>query len=122
EVLHQWFYNLVGNDQLDEPWLDEAVGSYSTYRYFVDRYGQDVGDNYFQTFLGRWDRVDRAEIPIGMPVAGYRDAEYGAIVYGRGPVFVRELEETLGREAFDAFLRDYVTRFRWEEGTTADFR
>lgn len=122
EVLHQWFYNLVGNDQLDEPWLDEAVVGYSTYRYFVDRYGQDVGDNYFQTFLGRWDRVDRAEIPIGMPVAGYRDAEYGAIVYGRGPVFVRELEETLGREAFDAFLRDYVTRFRWEEGTTADFR
>ena len=23
EVAHQWFYNLVGNDQLDEPWLDE---------------------------------------------------------------------------------------------------
>jgi len=122
EVLHQWFYNLVGNDQLDEPWLDEAVVGYSTYRYFVDRYGQDVGDNYFQTFLGRWDRVDRAEIPIGMPVASYRDAEYSAIVYGRGPVFVRELEETMGREGFDAFLRDYVTRFRWEEGTTADFR
>jgi aminopeptidase N len=122
EVLHQWFYNLVGNDQLDEPWLDEAVVGYSTYRYFADRYGQDVGDNYFQTFLGRWDRVERAEIPIGMPVASYKDAEYGAIVYGRGPVFVRELEETMGREVFDAFLRDYVTRFRWEEGTTAEFR
>ena len=24
EVGHQWFYNLVGNDQVDQPWLDEA--------------------------------------------------------------------------------------------------
>ncbi len=122
EVAHQWFYNLVGNDQLDEPWLDEAVGSYSTYRYFVDRYGQDVGDNYFQTFIGRWASADRAPIPIGLPVADYQGNEYGAIVYGRGPIFVRELEEQMGRDVFDEFLRDYIQQFRWEEGTTAAFR
>lgn len=122
EVAHQWFYNIIGNDQLDEPWLDEAMAGYTTYRYFADRYGQQVGDNYFETFYGRWDRVDGAEIPVGMPVAAYDEMEYGAIVYGRGPVFVRELEETLGREAFDAFMRAYAAKFRWEEGTTEAFR
>ncbi|MCA9867073.1 MAG: hypothetical protein KIS95_13555 [Anaerolineae bacterium] len=122
EVAHQWFYNLVGNDQLDEPWLDEAVGSYSTYRYFVDRYGQDVGDNFFKTFVGRWERVARDPMPVGLPVASYTGDEYGAIVYGRGPIFVRELEDTMGRDVFDDFLRDYIRQFRWEEGTTADFR
>ena len=25
EVGHQWFYNLVGNDQVGEPWLDESI-------------------------------------------------------------------------------------------------
>ncbi len=122
EVAHQWFYNLVGNDQLDEPWLDESVVSYSTYRYYVSRYGQDAGDAYFQTFYGRWNGVGREAIPVGLPVAAYDGVEYGAIVYGRGTIFVRELEETLGRETFDAFLRDYVARFAWEEATTADFR
>jgi len=122
EVMHQWFYNLVGNDQLDEPWLDESVVGYSTYRYFVDRYGQDAGDAYFENFLSRWDRVERAEIPVGRPVAAYEGAEYSAIVYGRGAVFVRELEEAMGREAFDAFLRAYVDRFRWDVATTTDFR
>lgn len=122
EVGHQWFYNLVGNDQLDEPWLDESLASYSTYRYFVDQYGQTVGDSYFETFYGRWDRAGRENIPVGMPVANYQDAEYGAIVYGRGTIFVRELEEAMGREAFDAFLRDYVRTFTWEEGTTEEFR
>lgn len=122
EVAHQWFYNLVGNDQLDEPWLDEAVGSYATYRYFADRYGQNAGDNFFKTFTGRWERVDQEPIPIGLPVADYAGDEYGAIVYGRGPIFVRELEETMGRDVFDEFLRDYIRQFRWEEGTTAAFR
>ncbi|MDW8269714.1 MAG: M1 family metallopeptidase, partial [Anaerolineae bacterium] len=25
EVAHQWFYGVVGNDQVDEPWLDESL-------------------------------------------------------------------------------------------------
>ena len=68
EVVHQWFYNLVGNDQLDEPWLDESMTGYQTYRYYVDRYGQSAGDGYFANFAARWESVDRAEIPIGRPV------------------------------------------------------
>ena len=122
EVAHQWFYNLIGNDQLNEPWLDESVGSYSTYRYYVSRYGQAAADNYFNTFDGRWQRVDRAEIPIGLPVASYEGNAYSAIVYGRGPIFVRQLEEAMGRETFDAFLRDYARQFQWEEANTAAFR
>ena len=122
EVVHQWFYNLVGNDQLDQPWLDESMTGYHTYRYYADRYGQAAGDAYFGTFAGRWEMVDREEIPIGLPVRAYQDAEYSAIVYGRGPFFLRELEETLGRETFDAFLRDYVAAYRWGISTTADFQ
>ncbi len=34
EVAHEWFYNIVGNDQGREPWLDEAVAQYLTYQYF----------------------------------------------------------------------------------------
>ncbi len=122
EVMHQWFYNLIGNDQLDEPWLDESMAGYQTYRYYVDRYGQGAGDAYFGNFADRWERVERADIPIGLPVAAYEGAEYGAIVYGRGPFFLRELEETMGRESFDAFLRDYAAAFRWRISTTADFQ
>lgn len=122
EVSHQWFYNLVGNDQLDEPWLDESVASYETYRYYVDRYNQAAGDAFFENFIGRWRRVEEADIPIGQPVSAYEGDEYSAIVYGRGPIFLRELEEEIGRETFDAFLRDYVAQFRWGVADTAAFR
>src|SRR5690606_29132021 len=34
EIAHQWWYNLVGNDQPDIPWLDESLANYSYYLYF----------------------------------------------------------------------------------------
>lgn len=122
EAGHQWFYSLVGNDQLDEPWLDEALTQYATYLYYLDRYGPSGGEGYMAAMEGRWDRLDRAQIPIGLPVDAYEGPEYGAIVYGRGPVFVRALADEMGQEAFDALLRGYVAQNQWGVGTTAEFR
>jgi hypothetical protein len=32
ETAHQWFYSLVGNDQARDPWLDEALATWSQVR------------------------------------------------------------------------------------------
>jgi len=122
EVAHQWFYNVVGNDQVDEPWVDEALAQYLTGLYYTDLYGDQAAGGYRQSWTDRWDRVDRADIPIGLPVAAYEGREYGAIVYGRGPLFVRALAKEMGEEAFDAFLRDYYQSHQWGIGTAAAFR
>ncbi len=37
EVAHQWWYGLVGNDQFDEPWLDESFAQYSHERLYPSR-------------------------------------------------------------------------------------
>lgn len=122
EVAHQWFYALVGNDQLDEPWLDESLTQYATLLYFRDHYGPAGGEGYYQSLEQRWQRVDNAGIAIGQPVSAYDGAEYSAIIYGRGPIFVDTLAQTMGQETFNAFLRDYVATFRWEIATTAAFK
>ncbi|MFO7681182.1 MAG: M1 family metallopeptidase [Chloroflexota bacterium] len=122
EVGHQWFYNLVGSDQLDEPWLDEAVTQYITYLYYLDMYGEDAANGYKESWNGRFNRVDNTPIPIGLPVSAYEGAEYSAIVYGRGPLFVEALAQEMGQDTFDAFLADYVAQHRWGIATTASFR
>jgi hypothetical protein len=38
ETAHQWWYALVGNDQALEPWLDEAMCTYSERIYFEHLY------------------------------------------------------------------------------------
>lgn len=119
EVAHQWFYNLVGNDQLDDPWLDEALSQFATLQYFESRYGAEGAQGFRDSLEGRWERLGRREIPIGLPVAGFGPQEYGAIVYGRGPLFFDELRETMGHSTFDAFLRRYVSTFAWGIATPA---
>lgn len=122
EAGHQWFYNLVGSDQIGEPWLDEALTQYITGIYYDDIGGQVARQGFRQSWYSRWDRVERAEIPIGMPVAYYEGAEYGSIVYGRGPLFVEALEYEMGETQFAAFLRDYVETYAWGIATGEDFR
>lgn len=113
EVGHQWFYNIVGNDQLDEPWLDESLTQYVTWQYYKDIYGSDGASGFKQALDSRWERVDRRAIPIGMPVSFYKDKEYGAIVYGRGALFFDELAQHMGQDTFDKFIQDYVQTYKW---------
>lgn len=121
EVGHQWFYSVVGNDQLEEPWLDESITQYITWLYFRDRYGDAPAEGFFQSFVYRWSIIEQLDKPIGLPVSAYEGSEYSGIVYGRGPIFVRELADTMGEAVFDAFLRDYYQTYRWGNANTADF-
>jgi len=122
ETAHQWFYSTVGNDQIDEPWLDEALAQYATWQYWEDTQGTAGALGFRESLEGRWARVDFADIPVGLPVAAYSGSEYGAIVYGRGPLFLEALEERMGEETVDALLRDYYQTFRWSIATTEDFQ
>jgi aminopeptidase N len=113
EVGHQWFYSIIGNDQPDEPWVDESLTQYATYLYFVDQYGVSGAEGYLQSFVTRWNVLDQADIPIGMPAGNYEGSEYSAIVYGRGPLFFQALSETIGEATFNAFIHDYYQTYKW---------
>ena len=117
EVGHQWFYNLVGNDQLDDPWLDESLTQFATLQYFTDEYGQNGYQGFRQDIEGRWNNIGRAEIPIGLPVKDYDYAEYSGVVYGRGALFFEALRDEMGTEIFDAFMKDYTNSNAWDIAT-----
>jgi len=113
EVAHQWFYNLVGNDQLDDPWLDESLSQFATLQYFTDEYGQAGADGFRADLESRWARVQNENIPAGLPVRRYSNAQYGGIVYGRGALFFEALREEMSPANFDAFLKAYVKNNSW---------
>jgi aminopeptidase N len=116
EVAHQWWYSLVGNDQLDEPWLDEALTQYTSMLYYEHRYGEAeaaaVRQNYFQGPYQRLDAEQR-DIPIGLPVEAYSPNLYGPIVYGKGPLFFHEIRLLVGEARFERVLQAYYQQFRY---------
>jgi len=121
EVAHQWFFGTVGNDQVREPWLDEGLAQYATWLYYRERYGSSAAEQVRASFESRWARVGKAKIPIGKPVAEYTAREYGAIIYGRAPLFLLALSEEVGEEVFSTALREFTRRYRWRMATGAEF-
>ena len=124
EVAHQWFYNQVGNDQQNEPWLDEALAQYSVWLYYRDLYGEGTTTAaLINNWTACWQSLDRPKLPVGLPAADYTSSrEYVSAVYCRGPLFMQALAETMGLDSMDTFLRQYATTYAWQIATGADFR
>jgi len=122
EVGHQYFYNVVGNNQIEEPWLDEALVQYITALFYKELYGPEGYNSLRDSWYSRWARVDNADTPIGMPSELYTPKEYSPIVYGRGPLFIEALAAEMGEGVFDSFLRDYYDSYMWEISTGEGFK
>lgn len=122
EMGHQWFYNIVGNDQLLEPWLDEAMAQYVTGLYYEDLYGTSAAESYRQSWDDRWSHVNYADTPIGLPVGVYDGAAYSAIIYGRGPLFIEALAAEMGQDTLTTFLQAYTNQNKWDIATTESFK
>ncbi len=121
ELAHQWFYNLVGNETQQQPWLDESLAQFVTCQYFLDIYGTQAERLCKDEMQATWDGFGLQNIPIGKPVSAYSSDEYVAIVYGRGPLFFFALRQKIGQAAFDSLMRDYTATFAWDIATTNGF-
>ncbi len=117
EAAHQWFYGLVGNDQVTQPWLDEAPAEYSAYLYY-ERYLPDDTDWWWDYAVDQWAPVGKIDNLIYV----FRDnREYIDAVYRRGAQFMNDLRETMGDPAFFGFLLDYTRIYANKLATSRDF-
>ncbi|MBC8507430.1 MAG: hypothetical protein ISR58_13560 [Anaerolineales bacterium] len=118
ETSHQWWYGMIANDQAQEPWLDEALATYSEYL-FYEYYYPDRLDDFW------WDRRVNPYHPSGWVnstiygAEGYR--EYRDAVYLQGAIFLHDLRNLIGNEAFFAFLQEYVSVYSNQIATGNDF-
>jgi len=104
EVSHQWWYARVGSDSALNPWLDEALATYSEY-VFIEEYYPDLKD-WWWTF-----RVDPYNPQGYVDETVYEFSsirEYINAVYLRGVRMLDALRNDLGTEAFFAWLRRYA--------------
>lgn len=114
EVGHQWFYSVLGDDQLREPWLDEAFASYTEALYFEAKDGPDARTRYVDDFRNYADMTLDPDTPVGLGVGDYdNENDYYAAVYARGAVFLDELRTTMGDDAFFAALQSYYAQNRF---------
>lgn len=104
EIAHQWWYADVGNNQAQNPWLDEALATYSEY-VFIEEY-------YPELRAWWWDFRVNNYAPEGfVDSTVYQFSsirEYINVVYLLGARMMNDLRYDLGTEAFFDFLRRYA--------------
>jgi hypothetical protein len=117
ETAHQWWFGWVGNDQAREPWLDEALATYSEALFYEDVYPGMAGA--WWQFRVNGFSPDGA---IDSEIYSFdRPQIYANAVYLRGALFLRDLRDWIGDASFLAFVKDYAFQMGGRIATKDDF-
>ena len=126
ELAHSWSGNLVTNATWRDFWLNEGFTTYLERRIIEAVYGQPRRE--MEATLGRRSLEEemlamqaRDQI-LHVDLKG-RDPDDGftGVPYEKGALFLRHLEETVGREKFDKFVRGYFDNHAFQSITTETF-
>lgn len=126
ELAHSWSGNLVTNATWRDFWLNEGFTTYLERRIIEAVYGRPRRE--MEATLGRRSLEEeistmaaRDQI-LHVDLTG-RDPDEGftGVPYEKGALFLRHLEETIGREKFDKFVRGYFDNFAFQSITTETF-
>ena len=126
ELAHSWSGNLVTNATWNDFWLNEGFTVYFERRIMEAVAGRDYSE--MLALLGYQDLESTvAELPprdthLYLDLTD-RDPDDAAtkLPYEKGYFFLRLVEETVGRELFDAFLRAYFDEHAFQSMTTDAF-
>ncbi|MEP0547428.1 MAG: M1 family metallopeptidase [Rhodothermales bacterium] len=126
ELAHSWSGNLVTNATWSDFWLNEGFTSYFENRIMEEVYGAEYA-RMLESLSRRGLADELGELPeadqhLYLDLKG-RDPDDGmtAIAYDKGAAFLRTIEMAVGRERFDAFLRQYFDEFAFRPMTTERF-
>ncbi len=126
ETAHQWFYGIVGNDQIDEAWLDEGFAAYSETLFAERTYGKKTGESYYSRTVEdsvkealSSNTIDGSVLKSLSEFEGWSD--YGPTAYDRGAQILHELRKILGDDTFFKIIKSYVEQYKFKIATTEDF-
>ncbi|HET7011116.1 MAG TPA: M1 family metallopeptidase [Anaerolineales bacterium] len=123
EVGHQWFYGLVGDDQLHEPWLDEAAATYTEILYYEAAGRQGRATGLLSQFRSWLRSYEDPTLPIGLGVGEYGGVnDYALVVYIKGALFFDAFRRELGEQRFSDFLKTYFDAYRYRIADGEDFQ
>lgn len=123
ELAHSWSGNTVTNATWRDLWLNEGHTTYLTYRIMELVYGKNRFN--MESVLGYQDlEADIADLtPAYQHLAiDLRDKDpddaFSDVPYEKGALLLTEIESKIGRDAFDAYLKQYFSDFAFKSLST----
>ena len=125
ETSHMWFGDLVTMQWFNDVWMKEVFANFMAAKIVNPSFPQVNHDLRF--LLSHYpsayqiDRTPGAN-PIRQPLANLNEAGqlYGAIIYQKAPIVMRQLELMVGETAFRDGLREYLKTYSFRNATWLD--
>jgi hypothetical protein len=122
EIMHNWWYAAVANDETRNAWLDEGFALF-----FQDEYMDELNKSPGKAIRASYEyllppmRINAME-PMTTP-SDYYDANwsYDASVYHKGAIFLNQLRYIVGEEAFWNGIKNYYSRWTFGHPDGDDF-
>lgn len=122
EISHAWFGDKVTCATAEDMWLNEGFATFCNFYYLTELYGENVFIDYMNELI---DNVilsahqKEGFIPLNdMPL----DLTYGTTVYDKGAAVVNTMMNYLGRETFNAVMKQYIEKFAFKTASSEDLR
>jgi leukotriene-A4 hydrolase len=128
ELAHSWTGNLVTNASMEHFWLNEGFTTWAERRILDALHGEKASA--LRWAIGQKDLNQSVErFGTGSPLTKLRtdltgidpDDAFSSIPYEKGARLVYVLEQHVGRDRFDRFMRKYMEAFRFTSITTEEF-
>ena len=126
ELAHSWSGNLVTNATWNDFWLNEGFTVYFERRIMEALYGRDYSEMLallgFQDLQNQVDNSQPAMQLLRLNMKGkHPDDAMTDIAYEKGYFFLRMLEENIGRDKMDEFLKKYFKDHKFQTIVTEEF-
>ncbi|HEY1194845.1 M1 family aminopeptidase [Flavobacterium sp.] len=116
ETSHMWFGDLVTMKWFDDVWMKEVFANFMADK-IMNPIFPKVNHN-LQFFTAHYSSAyaeDRSlgTHPIRQHLANLKDAGslYGAMIYNKAPIMMRQLEASMGKEAFQKGIQKYIQKY-----------
>jgi len=126
ELAHSWSGNLVTNANWSDSWLNEGITSYFENRIVEKVYGEKRAQQEAALSFAEMQDAIAEEGADNMitalhlpPEQATPDGGSSGIIYDKGATFMRTVETIVGREKFDAWLRQWFDNHAFQPATSA---
>lgn len=127
ETAHQWWYNLVGNDEYTHPWLDESLTEFSTLLFYDNNTGYNLTresmlsgmqENYNLFVSVYSDVLGSVDTSLTRNISEYPTSpEYTYCVYVKGTLMYDSLYQLIGKKHFINALKLYCKNYAYKIST-----
>jgi hypothetical protein len=131
EIAHQWWYGVVGNNEITEAWLDESLSEFSTALFFENnsKYQieyKDFVQNAISSYALYVDVISivRGDVntKMNLKVNEYQnDYEYSYMIYVKGVIMFDSLKQAVGEKKLVQGFKKYYENNKFKIATKNDF-